>query len=153
MRRTYRIEKSLDIEEFIRITNESLTMKQAAVKLGLHFNSFRRIAVKYGVYRPNRGGKGTHKHKENGTTPLTEILEGNHPSYQTFRLKLRLISEGIFIPECSECKNTQWNKKEIPLELDHIDGNSSNHLLDNLRLLCPNCHAQTETYRGKNKKF
>jgi len=40
----------------------------------------------------------------------------------------------------------------IPLELDHIDGNHQNNALDNLRLLCPNCHSLTPTFRGKNKR-
>lgn len=39
----------------------------------------------------------------------------------------------------------------IPIELDHIDGNPENNELDNLRLICPNCHAQTPTYKGANK--
>ena len=56
--------------------------------------------------------------------------------------------------KCSECGiSNEWNGKLLSLQLDHIDGNSDNNLLDNLRLLCPNCHSQTETYcRGYNKK-
>lgn len=53
---------------------------------------------------------------------------------------------------CWECKNTMWNGHPIPLEMDHIDGNSQNNRKKNLRILCPNCHALTPTYRGKNKK-
>lgn len=51
---------------------------------------------------------------------------------------------------CSVCKNTTWNEQKIPLELDHIDGNSTNNNLENLRLICPNCHALTSTYKAKN---
>jgi len=52
---------------------------------------------------------------------------------------------------CDKCglKDT-WNGKPITLELDHIDGDNTNNSLDNLRLLCPNCHSQTENFRGKN---
>lgn len=53
--------------------------------------------------------------------------------------------------ECEQCHNTEWNNKPIPLQLHHIDGNRANNNLDNLQLLCPNCHAQTETYCGKNR--
>jgi len=43
-----------------------------------------------------------------------------------------------------------WMKKQIPLEIDHIDGHCTNNERSNLRLICPNCHAQTDTYKGKN---
>lgn len=51
---------------------------------------------------------------------------------------------------CSICGITEWNCKPLTLDLDHIDGNSDNDSLDNVRLLCPNCHSQTDTYKGKN---
>jgi len=51
---------------------------------------------------------------------------------------------------CWECGITDWNGKTIVLELEHIDGNSSNDIEENLSLLCPNCHSQTDTYKGKN---
>lgn len=55
--------------------------------------------------------------------------------------------------KCAFCGNTGWwLGKQIGLELEHIDGNPINNTLDNLRFLCPNCHATTSTYRGRNKK-
>lgn len=54
---------------------------------------------------------------------------------------------------CEECGITDtYNGKPITLQCDHIDGNNDNHNLDNLRLLCPNCHSQTHTWCGRNKK-
>lgn len=82
---------------------------------------------------------------------LDEILEGKHPYYQTFKLRNRLIKENRLSYSCAKCGITDWNGAEITLQLDHIDGNSSNHLISNLRLLCPNCHSQTDTWCGKNK--
>lgn len=52
--------------------------------------------------------------------------------------------------QCNVCKNMEWCGKKIPLELDHIDGDPENNIRENLRLICPNCHAQTDTYKGKN---
>jgi hypothetical protein len=52
---------------------------------------------------------------------------------------------------CSCCGLDRWQGNPIALELDHIDGNSSNNIPVNLRLLCPNCHSQTETFKGKNR--
>ena len=53
--------------------------------------------------------------------------------------------------ECSECGISDWNKKPITLEMDHIDGDATNSRPENLRMLCPNCHSQTLTYGAKNK--
>jgi hypothetical protein len=56
-----------------------------------------------------------------------------------------------FLHECSICKNTEWQGRKIPLELDHINGNNRDNRVENLRFICLNCHAQTHTFRGKNK--
>ncbi len=52
---------------------------------------------------------------------------------------------------CSECEIEEWRGKKLTLEVDHIDGNPRNNILSNLRLLCPNCHSTTDTWRGRNK--
>jgi hypothetical protein len=52
--------------------------------------------------------------------------------------------------KCEVCGITEWMGRPAPLELDHIDGDPTNNELSNLRLICPNCHAQTEYYKGKN---
>jgi hypothetical protein len=72
--------------------------------------------------------------------------------YTTSMLRKRLISEGIFEHQCMSCGLDTWMGNKIPLEIDHINGDRQDNRLENLRLLCPNCHALTATYRGKNKK-
>lgn len=53
---------------------------------------------------------------------------------------------------CSECgQGPVWNGKPLTLQLDHIDGDSDNNALSNLRILCPHCHTQTETYGSKGR--
>ena len=52
--------------------------------------------------------------------------------------------------KCSECNIESWNDKQLTLEFDHIDGNAHNNHEANCRLLCPNCHSQTDTYKAKN---
>ncbi len=76
----------------------------------------------------------------------------NKQTIQSYKLKNRLLREKIFDHKCDECNKTTWLNKTIPLELHHKDGNNLNNNLDNLSLLCPNCHALTENYRAKNKK-
>lgn len=81
--------------------------------------------------------------------PLDQVLvDGHHTN--TSRLKRRLIQAGLKRRRCERCQRERWNGRPIPLELDHIDGRRENNLLENLQLLCPNCHAQTSTYRGRN---
>ena len=53
---------------------------------------------------------------------------------------------------CAICQLSSWQDQPIPLELDHINGDRSNNERDNLRMICPNCHAQTDTYKVKNVK-
>jgi len=83
--------------------------------------------------------------------PIGEYLIENS-IVQSFKLKGRLIAEGLKEHKCECCGITEWNGKPAPIELDHINGNHHDNRLENLRILCPNCHAQTDTYRGKNKK-
>lgn len=85
-------------------------------------------------------------------TPLEQILVENTPyKGSTDTLKKRLIREGLFLHKCYDCGNTTWKNVPIPIELEHVNGNRFDCRIDNLTLLCPNCHALTKTYRGKNK--
>ena len=68
-------------------------------------------------------------------------------------IKRRLIHEGILKNKCYQCGQLPtWNNKELVMVLDHINGKKYDYRLTNLRLLCPNCNAQTETFSGKNVK-
>ena len=88
------------------------------------------------------------KFKPNPPMLLKDVLVGNS-IYQSNRLKKRLLAEGIKSYECECCKLTEWIGEPIPLELHHIDGDNTNNLIENLQLLCPNCHAKTPSYRRK----
>ncbi len=90
----------------------------------------------------------SHHHK---TRPLARILV--HLKLEnTWRLRNRLIREGFKEYRCERCGNTEWMGEPIPLELHHQDGDRRNNRLENLTLLCPNCHASTKNYRGSKKK-
>jgi 5-methylcytosine-specific restriction endonuclease McrA len=72
-------------------------------------------------------------------------------SYRSNCYLNRIIKEFSLLEyKCSECGITNWRDKDISLELDHIDGNAHNCKLSNLRYVCPNCHSQTKTFRGRS---
>lgn len=94
--------------------------------------------------------------KVSGTDPkpIEEILiYSEKETTSSHRLKLRLINENYFERKCYNCGITEWNGEPAPIELEHINGDRRDQRLENLTLLCPNCHAQTETYRGKNVRL
>lgn len=85
---------------------------------------------------------------------LKDILIHNSPYRNISRLKERLLKENLLEYKCAICGNKgEWNGKALILQLDHRDGYHTNHSIDNLRFLCPNCHSQTDTFSGKNAKY
>lgn len=85
--------------------------------------------------------------------PLSEILVENSSYTNLVRLKKRLVSEGLIEFACAECGISEWMGKPLVLQLDHVNGVRDDNRIGNLRLLCPNCHSQTPTYCGRNKKL
>ena len=84
---------------------------------------------------------------------LDEILVDNSTYFSSVNLKNKLIKYNILKYECKECGLSEWRGKDISLQLHHINGKSNDNRLENLMLLCPNCHSQTDTYAGKKKKL
>ena len=96
-----------------------------------------------------------------------EEIDGSKEKYKQTRFNNRharvfdqcsmIVKKKILIEEyghqCMGCKLTEWIGAVIPLDIDHIDGNHDNNQKSNFRLLCPNCHALTPTYKGKNKQI
>jgi len=146
--------KQVDQQEFIKICQESVSMRDASRKLNMHFNTFKRYALKFGCYSTNQSGKGVKDGPTSTRIKTADILAGKYPNYPTYKLKLRLFEEGYFEDKCCRCG---WQEKLpgarfTPCELHHKDGDSSNHALENLEVICPNCHSLTPTYRSRNKK-
>ena len=76
-----------------------------------------------------------------------------HSLYSRWHLKRRLIKAGLLENVCAICEmDPLWNGALLVLHLDHVNGINDDNRLKNLRLLCPNCHSQTSTYGGRNKK-
>ena len=67
-------------------------------------------------------------------------------------IKHRLLRAGLLENRCEECGLSEWRGRPLTAHIDHINGIRNDHRLENLRMLCPNCHSQTETYSGHNVK-
>lgn len=81
---------------------------------------------------------------------LQAFLEGKIRFNETLKKYLVITRE----EKCEECNQLPvWNGKPLNLQVDHIDGDCKNNLPYNLRLICPNCHSQTDTFAGRNHKL
>ncbi len=144
-------------DQQLRLAVENNTSIRQVIKaLGLieaggNYETVKRRISELNLNTDHFTGQGWNKNlkfKPNPPLDLTDLLQSN-----TFRnshkLRIRLLKEGIFEHKCYKCNNTKWNDLPIPLELEHIDGDRSNNDISNLTLLCPNCHAQTSTWRRR----
>lgn len=146
-----------EIEQFVK---ESRSYSQLSFKLGYGKSAsgsankaMREMIEELSLDTSHFKGQGWNK----GTTyessryiPFNEYIKGKH--VQTNKVRKKLLKEGIKKHICECCLNITWNGQPIPLEVHHKDGDKTNNSLKNLQLLCPNCHALTDTYCGRNTK-
>lgn len=147
--------------QLIALVPQVTTVDQLLQGLGLsksswHYRNLRRHCERLGLDLSHFRGQGWAKgwtltitDREARSVPLDQVLVRGRRT-NTNALRARLILLGMKKAQCEWCLGTEWRGAPIPLELDHVDGDKLNNQLDNLRVLCPNCHAQTETYAGKN---
>ncbi len=144
-------------DEMRNAVANNTSIRQVLIALGLasqggNYRTVHRAVDRMGLDTSHFTGKGWSAGKNLGPArPIEDYLSNDFP-ITSHKLRLRLLKEGLFEHKCYSCDNIDWLGKPIPLELEHIDGVHSNNNIENLTLLCPNCHAQTLTYRGKNQK-
>ena len=143
--RTDILEREQEIKEWIAQGQSKAFM---AKQLGCNPKTINPVLERLGIsYDGNQSGKGFTKSKHE--LSLLDYL-ANSKDIQSNKVRKKLLDEGYKEHRCECCQLTEWLNDPIPLELHHIDGNRFNNQLDNFQLLCPNCHAKTDSYRGKN---
>lgn len=143
--RTDLLERKDDILQWV---SENRSKAYMAKELGCNPKTINPLLQRLGIqYNGNQSGKGYSKNCK--SMSLAEYLEKSK-DIQSNKVRIKLLNEGLKEYKCECCGLTTWLDKPIPLELHHKDGDRHNNILENFELLCPNCHAFTDSYRGKN---
>ena len=85
------------------------------------------------------------------TLTPNELIFTENSFYSNELVKQRIVKNDLLQYRCNKCGIDAWQGETIVLDLDHINGDNKDNRLSNLRYLCPNCHSQTDTYKGRNK--
>ena len=149
---------TINKDEFQNTIDNSNSIAEAITKLG-----YSKVGSAYKAFRTRARKEGIDLGplKERAKVKATKcLIENNKDRKKDLDkiesrggLKKRIIKEGLLNYQCAICNIDSWLNKSLSLHLDHINGDNTNNDLSNLRFLCPNCHSQTDTYCGKNKKL
>jgi DNA-binding transcriptional ArsR family regulator len=134
-----RCARRYDWGEIQRAVDEGLTMRQCQARFGFSSATWNK-AVKRGAVVPRPW-----------VIPIENLLVAG-PRRSRSHVKARLLGEGLKENRCEECGITEWRGKPLSMELHHVNGDGQDNRLENLRLLCGNCHAQTDNWGGRGRK-
>ena len=151
--------KKYNDDQAIAAIKKHHSWREAAYSLGLNGDAggntktLKTIAKKHNTDVSHLKGQGWNLGKSStNAIPLDSLLKKG-VRFRSNSLKKKLLKAGKIKEICDECDGGNiWQNKKLVLELDHIDGDKENNLIENLRLLCPNCHSQTHSFRGRKKK-
>ena len=129
------------IEWAIRST---LSIRAAAMHLGVAYNTFKKYAIMYDLFEQNKNQSGigvTSKGNTGWGIKIQDLFAGKHPNYPHWKIQERIIRDGYVKQECSNCDYDDYREVDMrgPYIINFLDGDSTNHSLDNIALLCYNC--------------
>lgn len=137
--------KKLTYEQIADAIDNTNSMQAAAKYLECSYSTFKAKAENHSLFKPNQAGRGiskASKYKSKEDVFKKDIFIGS------YALRKWFLRDREY--KCDYCGIAEWNDKTITLEIDHKNGNRLDNRECNLRLLCPNCHSQTDTFRSKN---
>jgi hypothetical protein len=143
------LQRPLMESEIRAIQDVSVSAAEAARKLNVSYNTYKKYAKLYGILDRckcvDASGLPKVHNPYRGKYPLEEILMGMHPGYPTHRLRKKLFASKLKAQECEVCgfKEARITDNKIPLVLAFRDGDRSNHILENLEIVCYNCYHNT----------
>ena len=134
------------IEWAIRST---LSIRAAAQYLGVSYNTFKKYSKMYDLFEQNKNQAGngiTSKGNTGWGVKIQDLFDGKNPNYPHWKLQERVVRDGYLKQECSNCGYDDYREKDMrgPYMICFLDGDSKNHTLDNLHLLCYNCFFITK---------
>ena len=144
--------------QFIQFVKESLSYAEVLRKMGLkeaggNYSTIKNRIKKLNLNTDHMTGaawnQGDRYKPVKEAQDLKEILVQNSHYTNISKLRQRILKEGLKEHKCEYCNNTEWLGNPIALELHHINGIKNDLRIENLQMLCPNCHAYTDNYRGK----
>jgi len=147
----------MNLENVKFVIETSTNMSEVLKKLGLkvsngNYRTIKKIITDNLINITHFNRKIGYGRKNNKKIPLIDLLV-EESNYNSTKLKNRLISEGFKEHKCEKCERYEWLGDIIPIELHHINGNCRDNRLENLQILCPNCHTLTDNYGSKNIKM
>ena len=143
-----------------KAVKSSSSIRQVIEKLGLipaggNYEQIKRAIKEHGIDSSMLTGQGWRRNKTFPFVPRKELKDilTKENTFQSYKLKKRLFCDGIKEQKCELCGWAEMSVDgRIPVELDHINGDRHDNRLENLRILCPNCHSLQLTHRGKYLK-